>query len=142
MSDYFQRFSGFLQTYYGFITLKGIFLFLVLPFSSALKAETPYILFIFILMELLVKKGEVNAFPLGMKKCTSYRGLSQKFTEVKKKGQFFWPPNNCTFHQNDCRHKSALGLLSDNPLDIYLSLFGFNNVIYVHTLQYLVYIDR
>lgn len=79
-------FSGFLQTFYGFITLKGIFLFPVLPFSLALKAEIPYILLIFIVMEILVKKREVKTFPLGMqKKRTTYRRLSLNLTEVKKK---------------------------------------------------------
>lgn len=79
-------FSGFLQTFYGFITLKGIFLFPVLPFSLALSSEIAYILFIYILMEILVKKREAKLFILGMqKKCTTYRGLSLNLTEVRKK---------------------------------------------------------
>lgn len=87
--DYFHMVSGFLQTFYGFITLKGIFLFPVLPFSSALKAEIPYI--IFILLEILVKKREVKPFPLGMlKKCPTYRGLSLNLTEVRKKLSAFF----------------------------------------------------
>lgn len=65
--------SGFLQTFYGFITLKGIFLFPVLPFSFALRAEIPYILLIFILLEALETKRQVKPFPLGMwKKHTAY----------------------------------------------------------------------
>lgn len=70
--DYFHMFSGFLQTFYGFITLKGIFLFPGLPFSLALSSEIAYILFIYILMEILVKKREAKLFILGMqKKCTT-----------------------------------------------------------------------
>lgn len=109
LTDYFHGFSSFLERFDGFVTLKGIFLSLVLPFPLTLKAEMPQSLFIFILMEILIKKGEVDPFPLGMQKCPSYGGLSQNFTEVKKKASnFSWPPNNCTFHYNDCRHKSAL----------------------------------
>lgn len=79
-------FSAFLQTFCGFITLRGIFLIPVLPFSSALNSEIAYILFIYILMEILVKKWEVKLFILGMqKKCSAYRGLSLNLTEVTKK---------------------------------------------------------
>jgi len=102
-------FSAFLQTFYGFVCLRGIFLIPVLPLSSAVNSKIAYILFIYILMEILVKKREAKLFILGMqKKCTAYRGLNLNLTEVTKKLSDFWPLNNCTFHYNDCRHKSVL----------------------------------
>lgn len=94
-------------------------------------------------MKILVKKGEVNPFPLGMQKCTSYEGLSLNFTEVKKKVSNF-SGLQTTAHSiiMTAGINQLWVMLSDNPLDIYLSPFGFNSIIYVHTLQYLVYIDR
>lgn len=52
-------------------------------------------------------KEKVKPFPLKMhKKHTAYRGLSLNLTEVETL-HLFCPPNNCTFHYNDRRRKSA-----------------------------------
>lgn len=90
-------------------------------------------------MEILVKKGEVNPIPLGMQKCTSYGGLSLNFTEVKKKVSNFSGLQTTSHSIIMTASINQLWVMpSDNPLDIYLALFGFNNIIYVHTLQYFV----
>lgn len=93
-------------------------------------------------MEILVKKGEVNPFPLGMQKCTSYGGLSLNFTEVKKKVSNFSGLQTTAHSIIMTAGINQLCVMpSDNPPDIYLALFGFNNKIYVNTLQYFVCIS-